>query len=115
MSSNETTLGNAHVKALADQALLRSEGITVKTDHSSAIRLRQQFYVMRRTHRKENKKIYSSDHPMHSQSPYDSLQVTIKKEHDGAWYVCLRTGLASLAGFEIIDNETGLEIKPEEL
>lgn len=115
MPNNNTPGGTTHVKALADAALLRPAGVTVKVkDKGSAVRIRQQFMNMRNQHREFSKKLHKMTDPGYNTSAYDAVTTKVE-ERAGEYFVIFRTVLADLAEMEIVDNETKEILKPEDL
>ena len=115
MPNNNTPGGTTHVKALADAAISRREGITVKVfDKGSAVRIRQQFMNMRNQHREFSRRIHPLEDPRYNTSPYDSITTRIEQK-DGEFFLVFQTVLSELAEMEIIDNETKKKLNPEDL
>lgn len=115
MTNNTSLAGTAHVRALADLALTKREGValTVKQKHE-AVRLRQQFNSMRFYDREVSRRLYPKEHPDHGISAYDSLETKIVQENND-WKLIFRPVMATLSDFKITDLDTGESITKENL
>jgi len=79
MSHNISSAASADVRDWLESALASERGIRIGpfSDEGECIRQRQRIYTFRSNDRKESRKIYEADHPMHGKSPYDGLTVDI--------------------------------------
>lgn len=64
------------IRNALDQALASAKGVRLKfPDDKAAMTFKGRVHSFRYQDRKENKKIYPEDHPMHGRSAYDPLMV----------------------------------------
>lgn len=59
-------------------------------------------------HREENRKVHDEDMPLHGASEYDPLQLRLKEDTDGAWWVYAERSQLDPASVELLS-----EMEPE--
>lgn len=90
--------------AILDRAVEAKGGARVHVvDENAAIHLRMRLHQARKIDRRENRKVYPEDHPMHGSSAYDGLVVRIKLIDGSAW-VYVEKHSAAILRIESIDE-----------
>lgn len=76
MSYNSSITSYVDIRGALDQALASPKGVRLRfPDKPAATTFKGRVHTFRFQDRKENKKIYPEDHPMHGRSAYDPLMV----------------------------------------
>lgn len=79
MAYNTSITSYVDIRGALDRALASEKGVRLRfPDEKAAYTFAGRVHSFRYQDRKENKKIYPEDHPMHGRSAYDPLMV--KKE-----------------------------------
>jgi hypothetical protein len=74
MTVTDSPFAYDDIKSLLDRALSSTKGVkTICASHGQAVRLRQRCNKFRAMDRRENRKIYEPDHPLHGRSSFDCL------------------------------------------
>ena len=78
MSYNKSPLAFDDIREALDRALAAPKGIRIPcANRGAAVTLRSRFNYYRKMDRSENRRNYTSDHPMHGKSAYDRLALRI--------------------------------------
>lgn len=76
MSYNTSINSYPDIRGAADKALASEKGVRLRfPDERAAMTFKGRFHSFRHMDRKENKKIYTKDHPMWGCSAYDPLMI----------------------------------------
>lgn len=120
MSLPNTLLAFQDCMQVYEKALEDEAGVRVKLPgYEECARFRLRMNYARKLHRDQNGAVYPVEHPMHGRSPYDGLQIRIKRGGDDFFIyvepINLNPGaIESLAGVEPAENITPFNIPRDE-
>lgn len=81
MSYNTNINAYPDIRQALDRALASEKGVRLTFENSkAAITFKGRVHSFRYLDRKENRKVYPEDHPMHGRSAYDPLMVKTESE-----------------------------------
>lgn len=90
MAYNTSIMGYADIRKVLDRALETEKGVQLRfPDEQAAMTFKGRVHSVRYLDRKENKKIYGLDDPMHGRSVYDGLMTKTGIKKDGTKDLCL--------------------------
>lgn len=73
---------------------------------SKASEWRQRCYKIRSNWREHNRRTYAEDHPMHGNSPWESITLGVAQVGEGMWWVtAVASAEGDLQGLQIINME----------
>lgn len=76
MAYNTSITSYVDIRGALDRALTSEKGVRLRfPDERAALTFKGRVHSFRYQDRKENKKVYPEDHPMHGRSAYDPLMV----------------------------------------
>lgn len=86
MAMSDSRLAFKDCYELYEKALDDPKGIKVKfPTHDDAWHFRHRLHHARILDRRDNKRVFDEDHPMHGLSEYDKITIRVTRTDDGAW------------------------------
>lgn len=120
LSHNPGAYGDCH--EILNRALEDKSGVRVAVEsYNTGVHLRMRLQMARELDRRENKKTYPDDHPMHNRSVWDAFVVRIKANGEGQHFVYVEPNsidveeIEALSTIEVDDAEVVRPIRQAQI
>lgn len=115
MPPSNSTLAYRDIEEIFERAIANGKGIRIKCPTPGAAKsIQVRAYKYRTIDRKENKKIFGPDDPLHGRSAYDCLLLSVKRIKE-QWYLIIEVStserLEALVE-DLTDEEPDIVVRP---